>query len=224
VWNVGVIMLSIMSGRYPVFDRSDSEEALIQLAIVLGRPPVMGDTCVTFHHVPLDRAGEDESTHDDWPSLEEWCWLSSGKHWPKEAFELLRGLLTFDPMERWGADDGLKSGFVMKDYDERGAGWDERRKVAEENERVWKVRKERREERWKKKDKRKGGEKENVNGQPASSALSRSSWGQYHQSERSVFTSQAQLGEEGSNAVGMSRSSSSSVLRFSGLNRGMTWR
>ena len=225
LWNVGVMLLSILCQRYPVFDRSDSEEALMQIAALMGEAPQLGDTSIQWTGVSLRRVGEDYDADDsssalpppsDYPSLDEYCWLSCDRHWPPDAFDLLRRLLHFDPNERATAEEALRHPFLTTDYDEKSAAWHERRRTAEANELRWQQRKERRELRWKRRERAKSGvgsalEKENVH----------NGLGRYpsfthvlEKSERSVFTSRAELGEEGTNATPSAISSASGGAMF----------
>ena len=218
MWNVGVILLSILCQRYPIFDRSDSEEALVQIAMLLGEVQQVGDTRVEWINVQLRKVAEDYDgtspsstpplpTPSDYPALDEYCWLSCDRHWPADAFDLLRRLLCFDPYERVTAADALQHRFLITDYDERGKAWEERKRSAEANEVRWQQRKERREQRWKRRDKARGkplvpsgSEKENL----LNGVTSRAWSGVLaQQSERTTFTSRAELGlpevgEEGS--------------------------
>ena len=241
VWNVGVILLSILCQRYPVFDRSNSEEALVQIAMLLGDIGQVGDTRVEYNGIDLRKAGEDYDTASsaatrfgpapspplptpsDYPSLDEFCWLSCERHWPADAFDLLRRLLCFDPHERVTAAEALQHPFLVTDYDDRGKAWEERKRSAEANELRWQQRKERREQRWKRKEKARrtgmlgvANEKENVhNGGGATSRA----WSAVlqQQSERTTFTSRAELGlaevrEESSSATASHAACSAFVL------------
>ena len=164
VWNAGVIFLSLLTQRYPVFDRSDSEEALVQLMALLGPQSHMGDTNITLDNLNLQRAAEDadflspasttaEQTDTSkadmqFPSLEEYCWLSTERHWPSEAFDLLRGLLAFDPHERLTARQAIHHPFLSIDYDVQDDTYAKRVETAEQNEVEWKKRKQIRGLRW----------------------------------------------------------------------------
>ena len=162
VWNAGVIFLSLLTQRYPIFDRSDSEEALVQLMTLLGTPTHIGDTNITLHNLNLQRSAEDANIFSgpltaanadrmkdfQFPGLEEYCWLSTERHWPSEAFDLLRGLLTFDPHERLTAQQAIHHPFLSIDYDVQDETYAERVEIAERNEVQWMERKRQREERW----------------------------------------------------------------------------
>ena len=214
VWNAGVIFLSLLTQRYPIFDRSDSEEALVQLMTLLGTQSHMGDTNITLHNIDLQRAAEDaemfstpaaaaaaktgvsadEAKGMQFPSLEEYCWLSTERHWPAEAFELLRGLLAFDPHDRLTAQQALSHPFLAIDYDVHNAAYAKRVESAEKNEVEWTERRRCREERWRdnERQKRLTLEKENHTLQQHHQHTAREPYRIHNSSDRPLLSSISQ--------------------------------
>ena len=185
VWNAGVIFLSLLTQRYPILDRSDSEEALVQLMALIGPQTHMGDTNITLHNLNLQRAAEDAHIFASpstaasadggkdmqFPTLDEYCWLSTERHWPVEAFELLRGLLAFDPHDRLTAQQALNHPFLSIDYDVQDETYTKRVELAERNEVQWTERKRTREERWRENERQKRLSLEKENHTLSSSAI-----------------------------------------------------
>ena len=118
VWSAGVILLSLLSRRYPVFPSADNDEmALVQVAAVVGSDEVVraartSGRCQVSELPSLQRRG----------ALERLCAPLLGgaacdDHESKsrvDALNLLRGMLKVDPAERLSARDALVHPFVLE--------------------------------------------------------------------------------------------------------------
>lgn len=47
IWSVGTIMLSCLTGKFPIFNASDDTEALMEIATILGRKKM--EKCAQLH-------------------------------------------------------------------------------------------------------------------------------------------------------------------------------
>lgn len=115
VWSAGVILLCLLSRRYPVFPSADSDEmALVQIAALLGSGDIVraarkSGRC-NIAEFPPQRVG----------SLERLCIPLLGGEATgggemkvrADALGLVRGMLKVDPKERLSAKDALRHPFV----------------------------------------------------------------------------------------------------------------
>lgn len=142
VWSAGVILLCLLSRRYPVFPSADTDEmALVQIAQLLGGSEELvkaardsGRCHITeFPSSQLQQQrGGGGSGNSRWGSdggrgsrLEELCapLLCDGAaaacseeevNARADALELLKGMLAVDPRERLSAKDALMHPFVAE--------------------------------------------------------------------------------------------------------------
>lgn len=47
IWSVGTIMLSFLSGKFPIFNANDDVEALMEIAAILGKRKM--EKCAQLH-------------------------------------------------------------------------------------------------------------------------------------------------------------------------------
>lgn len=127
IWAAGVMMLCMLSGRYPFFRSQDDLTALAEIICVLGSQPVqlaaerMGKRLTLSHLKPaldlktlcerlrgipagvgLESPGTDFRYHESW------------LHVPDSAYDLLSKLLDPDPSSRITAEDALKHDFLRQ--------------------------------------------------------------------------------------------------------------
>lgn len=119
IWAAGVILLSLLSRRYPVFPSSaeDDEMALVQIAAVVGceeviRAARLSGRCDIIEF-PLSEGGS---------VLEDLCAPLLGGEGDDEkdrksrveAFLLLQGMLKVNPKERLSAREALLHPFLVQ--------------------------------------------------------------------------------------------------------------
>lgn len=135
VWAAGVILLCLLSRRYPVFPSADTDEmALVQISQLLGgadelvRAAHESGRCHISEFPSLQqqpkRGGSDSSGCSS--RLEELCSPLLGccgveaacdeeeRRARADALSLLKGMLTVDPRERMSAKDALLHPFVAR--------------------------------------------------------------------------------------------------------------
>lgn len=112
MWSVGVIMLCLLTRRFPFFQSTDDTEALLEIAVLYGRlemeraSRVLGRLFLTNVPTVKDKGIKFESlarayNSDGYPEL------------PPEVFDLLRRLMSLDPGARITAETALKHPFIV---------------------------------------------------------------------------------------------------------------
>ncbi|KAJ2850842.1 Cell division control protein 7 [Coemansia brasiliensis] len=112
MWSVGVILLCMLTRRFPFFQSTDDTEALLEIAVLFGRLEMeravsqLGRTFLTNVPTVKDRGIRFESlakayNAEGYPNL------------PPDVFDLLRRLLTLDPEKRITASEALQHSFVV---------------------------------------------------------------------------------------------------------------
>ncbi|KAJ2649069.1 Cell division control protein 7 [Coemansia sp. RSA 1250] len=111
MWSVGVILLCMLTRRFPFFQSTDDTEALLEIAVLFGRLEMeravsqLGRTFLTNVPTVKDRGIRFESlakayNAEEYPNL------------PPDVFDLLRRLLTLDPEKRITASEALQHSFI----------------------------------------------------------------------------------------------------------------
>ncbi|KAJ2448837.1 Cell division control protein 7 [Coemansia sp. RSA 2336] len=111
MWSVGVILLCMLTRRFPFFQSTDDTEALLEIAVLFGRLEMeravsqLGRTFLTNVPTVKDRGIRFESlakayNAEEYPNL------------PPDVFDLLRRLLTLDPEKRITASEALQHPFI----------------------------------------------------------------------------------------------------------------
>ncbi|KAL2194491.1 kinase-like domain-containing protein [Corynascus similis CBS 632.67] len=122
IWSAGVILLTILSRRFPFFNSADDVEAMIEIATIFGRQrmqaaallhgcmlettiPTIGRSGHTFEGIILWSTGRSET--NDKVSDDE-----------KLAIEFLSKCMELDPSRRISAEDALEHKFLRLGLDE----------------------------------------------------------------------------------------------------------
>ncbi|KAJ2535023.1 Cell division control protein 7 [Coemansia sp. RSA 1935] len=111
MWSVGVILLCLLTRRFPFFQSTDDTEALLEIAVLFGRLEMeravaeLGRTFLTNVPTVKDRAIRFESLAKAY-NAEGFADL------PPDVFDLLRKLLTLSPATRITAAEALQHPFI----------------------------------------------------------------------------------------------------------------
>jgi cell division control protein 7 len=133
MWSVGVILLTMLSRRFPFFHSADDIDALLEITTIFGRKK-MRETAILHGQVfETNVPSYSESGH----TLEKiilWCTGRTGgdKNAPKkeleseekEAVQFLYRLLECNPAKRITADEALRHPFIAKAYEDSEADED----------------------------------------------------------------------------------------------------
>ncbi|RKO99015.1 hypothetical protein CXG81DRAFT_15155, partial [Caulochytrium protostelioides] len=112
IWSVGVILLSLFSGRFPFFNATDDQEALLEIAHLFGRE-AMQAAARTFRRTFNTNV---PSVSDPVPlrTLCQRLWSERYRDIPDEGFDFLERLLTLNPAERLTAEAALRHPFLAE--------------------------------------------------------------------------------------------------------------
>ncbi|KAF3045084.1 hypothetical protein E8E12_008162 [Didymella heteroderae] len=128
MWSVGVILLTMLSRRFPFFHSADDIDALLEITTIFGRKKMRETSLLHGQVFETNIPSYSESGH----SLEKiilWCTGRTGdKTAPKkelgddekEAVHFLHRLLECNPAKRITADEALRHPFIAKADGEEG--------------------------------------------------------------------------------------------------------
>ncbi|KAF3050966.1 hypothetical protein E8E11_010427 [Didymella keratinophila] len=140
MWSVGVILLTMLSRRFPFFHSADDIDALLEITTIVGRKKMRETSFLHGQVFETNIPSYSESGH----SLEKiilWCTGRTGdKTAPKkeleddekEAVHFLHRLLECNPHKRITADEALRHPFIAKADEEEGVMEVETDEVTEE--------------------------------------------------------------------------------------------
>ncbi|KAF9696763.1 hypothetical protein EKO04_005548 [Ascochyta lentis] len=126
MWSVGVILLTMLSRRFPFFHSADDIDALLEITTIFGRKKMRETSLLHGQVFETNIPSYSESGH----SLEKiilWCTGRTGdKTAPKkeleedekEAVQFLHRLLECNPAKRITADEALRHPFLAKAHDD----------------------------------------------------------------------------------------------------------
>lgn len=126
MWSAGVILLTLLTRRFPFFHSADDIDALLEITTIFGRKKMKEAALLHGQVFETNIPSYSEQGH----SLEKiilWCTgRTSDKTGPKkeldeeekEAVEFLYRLLECDPTKRITADEALRHDFIKKAYDD----------------------------------------------------------------------------------------------------------
>ena len=129
MWSAGVVLLTLLTRRFPFFHSADDIDALLEITTIFGRKK-MRETAI-LHGQVFETNIPSYSEHGH--SLEKivlWCTGRTGdKSGPKkeldeeekEAVAFLYRLLECDPLKRITADEALRHPFIAKAHEDSEA-------------------------------------------------------------------------------------------------------
>jgi len=124
IWSVGVILLTILSRRFPFFNSADDVEAMIEIATIFGQRKMRAagilHGCMFESTIPtIGQAGFNLERIILWST----CRSDTGETLSddeKKAVEFLGRCLELDPSKRISAEEALEHDFLKMSLD--GAG------------------------------------------------------------------------------------------------------
>jgi cell division control protein 7 len=105
-WAAGIILLSLLSGRYPFFKSTDDSMAIMQLISVFGSDKIRKTAMKYGETIVCDVEKETADLKNICKSLRK-----TPLDFPDCAYDLLKGLLELDFEKRLSAQDALKHSF-----------------------------------------------------------------------------------------------------------------
>ncbi|KAF1848263.1 kinase-like protein [Cucurbitaria berberidis CBS 394.84] len=132
IWSVGVILLTMLSRRFPFFHSADDIDALLEITTIFGRKKMRETALLHGQVFETNVPSYSEGGH----SLDKiilWCTGRTGdKTQPKkeldgeekEAVQFLYRLLECNPAKRITADEALRHPFIAKAFEESEADED----------------------------------------------------------------------------------------------------
>lgn len=132
MWSVGVILLTMLSRRFPFFHSADDIDALLEITTIVGRKKMRETSLLHGQVFETNVPSYSENGH----TLEKiilWCTGRTGdKTQPKkeledeekEAVQFLYRLLECNPAKRITADEALRHPFIAKAYEDSEADED----------------------------------------------------------------------------------------------------
>ena len=126
MWSVGVILLTMLSRRFPFFHSADDIDALLEISTIFGRKKMKETALLHGQVFETNIPSYSESGH----SLEKiilWCTGRTGdKTAPKkeleedekEAVQFLQRLMECNPAKRITADEALRHPFIASEPDD----------------------------------------------------------------------------------------------------------
>ena len=115
VWSAGIILLSILSGRYPFFQAPEDMSALVEMSCVFGSKPLIAladslDRCLELpdEHAPMELASLCRQLRGTGPPGDGRPVISDS------AYDLLVACLTLNPSSRMSAKDALQHEYLRQ--------------------------------------------------------------------------------------------------------------
>ena len=141
MWSAGVILLTILSRRFPFFHSTDDIDALLEITTIFGRKKLKETSLLHGQVFETNIPSYSDGGH----SLEKiilWCTGRSSKDEKtglkaeldedeKEAVQFLYRLMECDPTKRITADEALRHPFIAKAFDGSEEGDDDMDLVGE---------------------------------------------------------------------------------------------
>lgn len=118
VWSCGVILLTLLSRRFPFFHSADDIDAYIELCTIFGRRRMMEAAILHGQVLQTNIPTISESGHS-WEKILLWCTNRNKKDGAGlteeelEAVEFMKCCLELDPLRRITAEEALRHPFIL---------------------------------------------------------------------------------------------------------------
>ncbi|KAG8623812.1 hypothetical protein KVT40_008788 [Elsinoe batatas] len=117
IWSCGVILLTLLTRRFPFFHSADDIDAFIELATIYGRKAMAGTALLHGQVLQTNIPSISETGHT-WEKVINWC-LNRKKDYviteeENEAIDFMDLCLQLNPDRRFTATDALQHPFIQK--------------------------------------------------------------------------------------------------------------
>ncbi|KAK3672226.1 Cell division control protein 7 [Recurvomyces mirabilis] len=129
VWSVGIILLTLLSKRFPFFHSADDIDAFIELCTIFGKKKMREIATLHGQVLQTNLPSLTEAGHT-WEKILLWCTNRNKKGADGEggmtgeemkAIEFMKGCLELDPARRMMAEEALKHPFLTGISEEAGS-------------------------------------------------------------------------------------------------------
>lgn len=111
VWSAGVILLTLMTRRYPFFQSNDDTDAIVEIAAIFGNRE-LEEAAKAYHRTWKTNIGSVPDHHLGFRNIVRRLAPSTHASLPDEAFDLLEKLLKLVVSERCSAEQALQHPFI----------------------------------------------------------------------------------------------------------------
>jgi cell division control protein 7 len=119
VWSAGIIFLSVLTGRYPIFKPDDDFDALYEIAKCIGTGNVQRAAKDMGRSIEFPEVIPDGTWKDAVLSLRS---ENDHREWSDDCFDLLEKCLALDPFQRVTAEEALRCVFIEQEMSESSEG------------------------------------------------------------------------------------------------------
>ena len=113
IWSAGVILLTLLTRRYPFFQSSDDFDAIVEIANIFGNEE-MSTAAKLYNRRWLCNVPSVPDKHVTWPGLCTRLNPTLAPEIPTECFDLLRECMNLNSEKRITARTALKHDFIQK--------------------------------------------------------------------------------------------------------------
>lgn len=113
IWSAGVILLTLLTRRYPFFQSSDDFDAIVEIANIFGNEE-MSSAAKLYSRRWLCNVPSVPEKHVTWPILCTRLNPTFVNEIPEECYDLLRECLNLNSDRRISAKSALKHSFITK--------------------------------------------------------------------------------------------------------------
>jgi len=117
IWSCGVILLTLLSRRFPFFHSADDIDAFIELCTIFGKKRMLEASVLHGQVMQTNLPTVSENGHS-WEKIIMWCTNRSKRegglaHGELEAVDFMKQCLELDPTRRISAKEALAHPFIL---------------------------------------------------------------------------------------------------------------
>jgi len=122
IWSAGVILASLLSGRYPFFRNTDDMMALAEIASLLGTKKICREGKRLGRIITLASPNREKAPLDLKVVCEKLRPQGTERDFPNQAYDLLGRLLDPNHWTRISAADALEHPFIVSCFEKKDSG------------------------------------------------------------------------------------------------------